>query len=166
MGRHGPAGGEDMMATATIIDSRKVESQRHRSLPTPPRALRMAARAFLRLARADVVWLAVRESRSQVAVVRCGEGARSTAGLGLAIEPGVGVGGAVLLKGGPWRGMIGGHGATRLSDGESTILCREGVRQLMAIPLLTTGVWGEAWIGGGAYVGTRRDVAWSDRTGT
>src|SRR2546425_9954469 len=104
MGRHGPAGGEDMMATATIIDSRKVESQRHRSLPAPPRALRMAARAFLRLAGVDVVWLAVRESRAQTAVIRCSEGARSGAGLGLKIEPGVGGGGAMLLMGEPWRG--------------------------------------------------------------
>ena len=152
------------MATATIIDSKKANSQRNGSLPAPPRALRLAARAFLRLARADVVWLAVRESRSQVAVVRWSEGARSTAGLGLAIEAGVGVGGAVLAKGEPWWGKIGGDGATRLSDRESTVLCHEGVRHLMAIPLLTTGFWGEARIEGVAYVGARRDVAWSDRT--
>jgi len=152
------------MATATIISSKKVESQGDSSLPAPPRALRMAARAFLRLARADVVWLAVRESRSQVAVVRCSEGARSTTGLGLAIEPGVGVGGAVLAKGEPWLGKIGRNGATRLSDRESTVLCHEGVRHLMAIPLITTGFFGEARIEGVAYVGTRRDVAWSDRT--
>src|SRR5207244_6502371 len=105
------------MDTATIIDSKKSESQRNCSLPAPPRALRLAARAFLRLARADVVWLAVRESRSQFAVVRCSEGARSAAGLGLASEPGVGVGGAVLLKGGPWGGMIGGGGGTCRSSG-------------------------------------------------
>src|SRR5438093_756761 len=104
------------MATATIIDSKKAESQRNGSLPTPPHALRMAACAFLRLARADVVWLAVRESRSQVAVVRWSEGARSTAGLGLAIEAGVGVGGAVLAKGKPWWGKIGGDGATRMAS--------------------------------------------------
>ena len=143
------------MATATISESKKVESQRDRNLPVPPRALRIAARAFLRLTRADVVWLAVRESRSQVAVVRCSEGARSTAGLGLAIEPGVGVGGAVLAKSEPWWGKIGDHGATRLSDRESTVLCHEGVRHLMAIPLLTTGFWGKARIEGVAYVGTR-----------
>src|SRR5437879_11401746 len=130
------------MATATIIDSKKANSQCNGSLPAPPRALRLAARAFLRLTRADVVWLAVGESRSQVAVVRCSEGARSTAGLGLAIEPGVGVGGAVLAKSEPWWGKIGDHGATRLSDRESTILCDEGVRHLTAIPLLRTGFWG------------------------
>src|SRR5207249_8108554 len=103
-------------------------------------------------------------ARAQVAVVRWAEGARSTAGLGLAIEAGVGVGGAVLAKGEPWWGKIEGDGATRLSDRESTVLCHEGVRHLMAIPLLTTGFWGEARIEGVAYVGTRRDVAWSDRT--
>src|SRR5437867_7317249 len=152
------------MATATIIDSKKAESQRNGSLPTPPHALRMAARAFLRLARADVVWLAVRESGSHVAVVRWSEGAGSTAGLGRAIEAGVGVGGAVLAKGEPWWGKIGGDGDTRLSDRESTVLCHEGVRHLMAIPLLTTGFWGEARIEGVAYVGARGDVAWRDRT--
>src|SRR5206468_11259886 len=111
---------------------------RYGSLPTPPRAFRAAARAFLRLARAVVIWVAVRESRWQVAVVRWSEGARSTAGLGLAIEAGVGVGGVVLAKGEPWWGKNEGDGATRLSDRESTVLCHEGVRHLMAIPLLTT----------------------------
>src|SRR2546429_9422239 len=114
-GCDGSAAGEDVMATATISESKKVESQRDRNLPVPPRALRIAARAFLRLTRADVVWLAVRESRSQVAVVRCSEGARSTAGLGLAIEPGVGVGGAVLAQSEPLWGEIREHGAPRLS---------------------------------------------------
>src|SRR3989449_8382773 len=33
----------------------------------------------------------------------------------------------------------------------------------MAIPLLTTGFWGEARIEGVAYVGAGRDVVWSDR---
>src|SRR2546428_10401569 len=101
------------MATAAIIESKKVESQRDRNLPVPPRALRIAARAFLRLARADVVWLAVRESRSQVAVIRCSEGARSTAGLGVGIRPGVGVGGAVVAESAAWWGEIRGHGGTR-----------------------------------------------------
>src|SRR5439155_17475405 len=63
-------------------------------------------------------------------------------------------------------GMIGGRGATRLREGESTILCHEGVGQLMAIPLLSTGFGGKARIEGLAYVRTRRDVAWSDRTVT
>src|SRR5438046_2058654 len=51
------------MATATIIDSKKAESQRKGSLPAPPRALRLAARAFLRLARAAGVWQAARAVR-------------------------------------------------------------------------------------------------------
>src|SRR5438046_9821142 len=101
------------MATATIIDSKKAESQRNGSLPTPPHALRMATCAFLRLARADVVWLAVRESRSQVAVVRWSEGARSTAGLGLPIGAGRGVSGGELAEGAPWRGRAGGRGVRR-----------------------------------------------------
>src|SRR2546426_11201203 len=107
------------MATATISESKKVESQRDRNLPVPPRALRIAARAFLRLTRADVVWLAVRESRSQDAVVRCSEGARSTAGLGVGIEPGGGVGGAGVGEREPWWGKIGDPGAPRPSGSES-----------------------------------------------
>jgi signal transduction histidine kinase len=107
--------------------------------------------------------LAIREFRSQVAVVRCIEGVRSAGGLGLAIEPGVGVGGAVLVKATPWCGEIRGDTAVRPSDQESTILGREGVRYLMAMPLLTTGFWGETRVEGLAYVGTRRGVAWSDK---
>ena len=130
----------------------------------PPRALRLAARAFRRLAGADAVWLAVRESRSPVAVIRCSEGARSEAGLGLVIVPGVGMGGAVLLKGTPWWGEIRGDTAVRPSDQESAVLSREGVRYLIAMPLLTTGFWGETRVEGMVYVGTRRRVAWRDRT--
>ena len=84
------------MTPAVIMDSTNVDAPRDRNLPTAPRALRMAARAFLRLAGVDVVWLAVRESRAQAAVIRCGEGSRSASALGLVIEPGIGVGGAVL----------------------------------------------------------------------
>src|SRR5437016_9006728 len=152
------------MASPVIVDATNPDLRCDHKVPAAPPALGMAARSFRRLSGVDVVWLAVRESRSQVAVVRWSEGARSTAGLGLAIEPGVGVGGAVLAKGEPWLGKIGRNGATRLSDRESTVLCHEGVRHLMAIPLITTGFFGEARIEGVAYVGTRRDVAWSDRT--
>ena len=93
------------MATAMIVDNiRKLESQRSHNLPAPPPAFRIAARSFLRLPGVDVVWLAVRESRDKTAVIRSSEGARSAAGLGLRIEPAVGIGGALLLAGEPWRG--------------------------------------------------------------
>src|SRR2546422_10429068 len=92
------------MATATIVDNiRKLESQRSH-LPAPPPAFRIAARSFLRLPGVDVVWLAVRESRDKTAVIRGSEGARSAAGIGLRIEPAVGIGGGLLLRGGPGRG--------------------------------------------------------------
>src|SRR5436309_14571367 len=97
------------MATATMIEAEKVESQ-CRTLPASPRAFRMAARAFLRLPGVDVVWLAVRESREQAAVIRSSEGARSAAAaLGLQIGTGVGVGGARLLAGEPGRGAAAGR---------------------------------------------------------
>src|SRR3989442_14004054 len=106
------------MATATIVDTRKVESQRPHNLPAPPLAFRIAARSFLRLPCVDVVWLAVRESRVQAAVIRSSEGARSATGLGLQIEPGVGVGGALLLAGEPWRGGVTPRAACRLRSKE------------------------------------------------
>src|SRR2546422_11161508 len=93
------------MATTTMIKAEKVESQCPRTLPASPRAFRIAARAFLRLPGVDVVWLAVRESRMQAAVIRSSEGTRSTIGLGLRIEPGVGVGGALLLAEARVRGQ-------------------------------------------------------------
>src|SRR2546427_9983540 len=87
---------------ATIVDNiRKLESQRPHNLPTPPPAYRIAARSFLRLPGVDVVWLAVRESRDKTAVIRSSEGARSAAGIGLRIEPAVGIGGGSLLGGEP-----------------------------------------------------------------
>lgn len=152
------------MTTATITDSKKADAQRTRKLGTPPRALRMAARAFLQLAGVDVVWLAVRESRARVAVIRCAEGARSTGSLGLAIEPGVGVGGALLVTAGPWRGEILGDLDSRLSSKETSVLSDEGAKHAMVIPLLTMGLRGEPRIEGIAYAGARRKVAWSDKT--
>lgn len=152
------------MTTTTIMDSQKEDAERNRKLTTPPRAFRMAARAFLRLASADLVWLAVRESRAQTAVIRCSEGARSGAGLGLTIEPGVGVGGALLLTGEPWRGEVSGDGASRLSNKETALLSHEGTKHVMVIPLRTTGLRGEARIEGIAYVGARRRVVWSEKT--
>src|SRR2546425_9863462 len=93
------------MAIATIVDNiRKLESQRPHNLPAPPPAFRIAARSFLRLPGVDVVWLAVRESRDKTAVIRSSEGARSAAGIGLRIEPAVGIGGGPSLAGGPARG--------------------------------------------------------------
>src|SRR5439155_12022150 len=94
------------MAAAVIVDATSPDVRCDRNGPAVPPALRMAARSFRRLSGVDVVWLAVRESRSQTAVIRCSEGARSAPGLGFKIEPGVGVGGALLLTGEPWRGEL------------------------------------------------------------
>src|SRR3989442_6764341 len=91
-------------ATATIVDNiRKLESQGPH-LPAPPSAFRIAARSFLRLPGVDVVWLAVRESRDKTAVIRSSEGARSAAGIGLRIEPAVGIGGGLFFIGGTRAG--------------------------------------------------------------
>jgi len=152
------------MTTATITDSKNVDGQRTRKLGTPPRALRTAARAFLRLAGGDVVWLAVRESRARAAVIRCAEGARSTGSLGLAIEPGVGVGGALLVGAGPWLGGIFGNQDSRLSSKETALLSEEGAKHVMVIPLVNTGLQGEAHIEGIAYAGARRKIARGDKT--
>ena len=151
------------MATATIIDAKKVESQRPRSLPAPPLAFRMAARSFLRLPGVEVMWLAVRESRAQAAVICCSEGARSAAGVGLQIEPGVGVGGALLLTGEPWRGELTPGGASCFSTQEMALLAQEHVKHVMVVPLRYTGLRGETRTEGIAYAGARRRVAWTDK---
>src|SRR5206468_9570543 len=106
------------MATATIIDVTRAASQHARALPPPPPGFRMAARSFLRLNGVDVVWLAVRESRAQTAMICCSDGARSAARPELKIEPGVGAGGAVLLAGQPWHGELGENEASPLSSQE------------------------------------------------
>ena len=152
------------MATATIVDNiRKLESQRPH-LPAPPSAFRIAARSFLRLPGVDVVWLAVRESRDKTAVIRSSEGARSAAGIGLRIEPAVGIGGALLLAGEPWRGELTRNTADCLSIEETALLTKEGTKQVMVVPLRSMGLRGEARTEGIAYAAARRRVAWTDKT--
>src|SRR5437867_4408300 len=129
------------MATATIVDNiRKLESQRPHNLPTPPPAFQIAARSFLRLPGVDVVWLAVRESRDKAAVIRSSEGARSAAGLGLKIEPAVGVGGALLLAGEPWRGELTRNGGDCLGTGGAGFLTEESGKQVVVVPRRYMGV--------------------------
>src|SRR5256712_2758514 len=153
------------MAIATIVDNTsKLESQRSHNLPTPRPAFRIAARSFLRLPGVDVVWLAVRESRDKTAVIRSSEGARSAAGIGLRIEPAVGVGGALLLAGEPWRGELTRNAADCLSIEETALLTKEGAKQVMVIPLRSMGLRGETRTEGIAYAAARRRVAWTDKT--
>jgi len=153
------------MATPTIVDNiRKLESQRPHNPPTPPPAFRIAARSFLRLPGVDVVWLAVRESRDKTAVIRSSEGARSAAGIGLRIEPAVGIGGALLLAGEPWRGELTRNAADCLSIEETALLTKEGAKQVMVVPLRSMGLRGETRTEGIAYAAARRRVAWTDRT--
>src|SRR5438128_6221607 len=128
------------MATAMIIDVTRVEAEYHCDLLPPPRAFRMAARSFRRLNGVDVVWLAIRESRAQTAVICCSEGARSATGLGLKIEPGIGMGGALLLTGEPWQGELTDGEATSLSTQESALLTQECVKHVMVVPLRYTGL--------------------------
>jgi len=152
------------MATATIVDNiRKLESQGPH-LPAPPSAFRIAARSFLRLPGVDVVWLAVRESRDKTAVIRSSEGARSAAGIGLRIEPAVGIGGALLLAGEPWRGELARNAADCLSIEETALLTKEGAKQVMVVPLRSMGLRGETRTEGIAYAAARRRVAWTDKT--
>ena len=153
------------MASATIVDNiRKLESQRPHNPPTPPAAFRIAARSFLRLPGVDVVWLAVRESRDKTAVIRSSEGARSAVGLGLKIEPAVGVGGALLLAGEPWRGELTRTGVDCLSIEETALLTKEGAKHVMVVPLRSMGLRGETRTEGIAYAAARRRVAWTDKT--
>src|SRR5438552_15811276 len=131
------------MATATIVDNiRKLESQGPH-LPAPPSAIRLAARSFLRLPGVDVVWLAVRESRDKTAVIRSSEGARSAAGIGLSIEPAVGIGGALLLAGEPWRGELTLNAADGLSIEGTALLTKARTQQARRLPLPSMGPRGE-----------------------
>ena len=152
------------MTTATTIDVTGVESQHPRALPPPPPACRMAARSFLRITGVDTVWLAVRESRAQTASICCSEGARSPAGLGLKIEPGVGVGGRALLTGELWQGELSHGAASPFSSQETVLLTEEGMKRIMVIPLRYTGLRGEARTEGIAYAAARRKAAWTDKT--
>jgi hypothetical protein len=151
------------MATATAIRRNKVYGELHVA-PASPRAFRMAARAFLRFPGVDVVWLAVRESREQTALVRSSEGARSAAGLGVQIEPAIGIGGELLLTGDAWHGELRRSGARALSAEESAFVAEEGAKHLMVVPLRSTGLRGEARIEGVVYAAARRRVAWTEKT--
>jgi len=111
-----------------------------------------------------VVWLAVRESRDKTAVIRSSEGARSAAGIGLRIEPAVGIGGALLLAGEPWRGELTRNAADCLSIEETALLTKEGAKQVMVVPLRSMGLRGETRTEGIAYAAARRRVAWTDKT--
>jgi len=152
------------MATATMLDAGRAEVARALTLPTQPRAFRTAVRVFLRFPGVDVVWLAVRESREQAAVIRSSQGARSAAGLGLHIEPAVGVGGALLLAGGPWRGELARSEGSCLSPEERAFLSQEGTKHVMVIPLRGTSLRGEARIEGIVYAASRRRISWTDKT--
>jgi signal transduction histidine kinase len=150
------------MATATATQRSKVEVVHP---PTAsPGAFRMAARAFLRFPGVEVVWLAVRESREQTAIIRSSEGARSSSALGLQIEPTVGVGGAALLSGEPWHGELDRNGTRVLSPEESTFLTAEGAKHLMVVALRSIGLRGEARVEGVAYAASRRRVVWTEKT--
>lgn len=80
------------------------------------------------------------------------------------IEPGVGVGGALLLTGVPWRGQLTRGGANGLSPEETALLTQEGVTHVMVVPLRYTGLRGDARTEGIAYAAARRRVAWTDKT--
>jgi signal transduction histidine kinase len=152
------------MLTATIIDASDLKVQYPRGQTLAPQAFRRAAHSFRCLKGAELVWLAVRESRAQSAVIRCSQGTHSTSGLGLRIEPGSGAGGAVLSTGEPWRGNLTDGGDSALSTQETALLTEEGVNQVLIVPLRYTGLRGETRTEGVAYIAARRRVSWTDKT--
>src|SRR2546426_7821781 len=124
----------------------------------PPPVLVETAWAFRALFSADVVWLAVRESRARSAVIRYAEGARDRHGLGVRVQPGVGVGGTVLLSSRPWSGRT--SAEEGLSPSERALLLAERIEAALVRPLLsgagTTGL--EALV----YVGSRQSRIFQD----
>jgi len=130
-----------------------------------PALLHEAVAAFRSTAEADVAWLAVRESRSRSLMIRCADGARSPKVPGLRIDPGVGVGGLVLLTGEPWRLDVDAEGDLSLAERE--LLADEGIATVMVVPLRADALLpGETRLEGLAYVGRRRRDKFSADTTT
>jgi signal transduction histidine kinase len=137
---------------------------RSRSAARPPargdaaaRALHGVARAFRRVDAADAVWLAVRESRSRTAVIRCVDGADSPSGSELRIEPGVGVGGMILAGGAPWKGLVRPESGG-LTPVEHQFLVEAGVAHALIVPLRGRASWSrEPRLDGVVYLGRRED---------
>ncbi len=131
----------------------------------PPTALREAAEAFRQLDRADAVWLAVRESRSRAAVIRCAAGADSGSALGFRIEPGVGAGGSIMAGGPLWRTPTPESEDGTLSAGERQFLSEAGVDTIMVVPLRTRALWtGDPRPEGLAYLGRRDGRPFDDES--
>lgn len=127
-----------------------------------PAVLREAAQALRGAAEADVAWLAVRESRSRSVVIRCADGARSSRGEGLRIEPDAGAGGLVLQSGQPCRRDA--DTDEDLSQAERRLLADEGVMAVLVVPLRGNGLFpDETRLEGLAYVGRRDGESFSDR---
>jgi signal transduction histidine kinase len=121
-----------------------------------PAALREAVHAFRSLPGVDAVWLAVRESRSRAAVIRCAATLDPASVIGLRVEPGVGAGGAVLAGGSPWRGATSQSDDTGLSSGEQRFLADARIGAVMVAPLLAKALWtDEPRLEGLIYVGRR-----------
>jgi signal transduction histidine kinase len=118
----------------------------------PPPVLVETAQAFRALFKADVVWLAVRESRARSAVIRYAEGARDRHGLGVRVKPGIGVGGSVLLTGQPWSGPTSTEDA--LSPSERALLLSEGMEAALVLPLVSDA--GIAGLEALVYIGSRQ----------
>jgi signal transduction histidine kinase len=150
------------MTTATIADTTKAEA--HHTPQASARGCLKAARAFRRLRGVDAVWLAVRESRAETAVVCCTDGIRSATRFGMRVEPGVGVGGRCLVTGELWDGEVAGRRARFLSADEFALLTGEGMKRVLVVPLRPPALTGAARTEGIAYVATRRRTGWTRQT--
>jgi signal transduction histidine kinase len=128
-----------------------------------PALLLEAVAAFRSTSEADAAWLAVRESRSRSLMLRCADGASSAKVPELRIDPGVGIGGLVLLTGEPWRLDVDAEGD--LSLAERALLTDEGIATVMVVPLQADALLpGETRLEGLAYVGRRRRDRFSTDT--
>ena len=154
---HGSCGGSSNVTNASVGTTRTISGVGVSALAPPP-ALVETAHAFRALFDADVVWLAVRESRARSAVIRYAEGARDRHGLGVRVTPGIGVGGSVLLSSRPWSGRT--SAEEGLSPSERALLLAERIEAALVLPLLsgagTTGL--EALV----YVGSRQSRIFQD----
>jgi len=153
-----------MTTVAAVAKSAGARTEADRQWPAKASTpLRQTARRLLRAVGADVVLLAIRQPRTNSAVIRCAEGSRSTLVVGRTVEPGVGLAGRTLRTGAP---VLSDEPTCdrRLTPDEGTFAGREGLKQMLVVALRSTGFRGQPHIEGIAYAGRRAGARWSERT--
>src|SRR5262245_33627553 len=136
------------IGSSSAVVASSLNSDPTQSAPSLHGVLDKTAAAFLRLPGADVVWVAVRESDSQSAVIRWGRPSSKSLGKDLRIESGHGIGGEALVT---HKTCTGTTEKQRLSSTETALFKGERLACVLVVPLVARD---EAE--GIVYVGTRK----------